>query len=58
MQWNFYKNFIPSTDKIEAGADLVRTITSFIKLNIRTEDTRKKNFQTGFRCITKQNKSA
>ena len=27
-QWNFYKNFIPVTDKIEAGADLVRTITS------------------------------
>ena len=28
MQWNFYKNFIPLTSKIEAGADLVRTITS------------------------------
>ena len=22
-QWNFYKNFIPLTDKIEARADLV-----------------------------------
>ena len=30
MQWNFYKNFIPLTDKIEAGADLVRTITSLV----------------------------
>ena len=28
-RWNFQKNFIPLTDhKIEAGADLVRTITS------------------------------
>ena len=27
-QWNFYKNFIPLRDKIEAGADLARTITS------------------------------
>ena len=25
----FYKNFIPLRDKIEAGADLVRTITSY-----------------------------
>ena len=28
----FYKSFIPLRDKIEAGADLVRTITSFILL--------------------------
>ena len=33
MQWNFYKNFIPLTHKIEAGADLVRTITS---INMKT----------------------
>ena len=26
----FYKSFIPLRDKIEAGADLVRTITSII----------------------------
>ena len=24
----FYKNYIPLRDKVEAGADLVRTITS------------------------------
>ena len=32
MQWNFYKNFIPLTDKIEAGADLVRAITGIVKM--------------------------
>ena len=36
MQWNFYKNFVPLTDKIEGGgggADLVRTITSLESYN-------------------------
>ena len=28
-----YKNFIPLRDKVEAGADLVRTITSYIILS-------------------------
>ena len=37
MQWNFYKHFIPLTDKIEAGVDLVRTITSI------EEDWRREN---------------
>ena len=38
MQWNFDKNFMPLTDKIEAGADLVGTITS---MDINMNDWRK-----------------
>ena len=38
----FYKNFIPLRDKIEAGTDLVRTITSCIL--VWTENSLKTEF--------------